>query len=101
MKNFYLILLTTLNICWLDGQIMQAIASPQTYREGDAVTVADLEQKSLLGYLGQPLGKIITITGVVRQERSGAKSSPRDVLSVEAVNDRLLPQPVAMNLIYL
>jgi hypothetical protein len=94
MKNFYLILLTTLNMCWLNGQIIQAIATPQTQREGDAITVSDLEQKSLLGYLGQPLGKIITITGVVRQERSGAKSSPRDVLSVEVVNDRLLPQPV-------
>ncbi|BBC27021.1 hypothetical protein [Pseudanabaena sp. ABRG5-3] len=94
MKKFHLILLTTLNMCWLDGQIMQAIAAPQNHREGDSITVTDLGQKPLLGYLEQPLGKIITIAGVVRQERSGAKSSPRDVLSVEVVNDRPLAQPV-------
>jgi hypothetical protein len=94
MKKFHLILLTTLNMCWLDGQIMQAIAAPQTLREGDTISITDLEQKALLGYLGQPLGKVITIAGVVRQERSGAKSSPRDVLSVEVVNDHPLPQPI-------
>jgi hypothetical protein len=55
-------------------------------------TVNDLEQKPLLGHLGQPLGKIITIAGVVRQGELGAKASPRDVLSVETVNDRPLAQ---------
>jgi len=45
-----------------------------------------------LSYLGQPLGKIITIAGVVRQGELGAKASPRDVLSVETVNDRPLAQ---------
>ncbi|PZO40599.1 MAG: hypothetical protein DCF19_11965 [Pseudanabaena frigida] len=81
---------------WLDGQTTSAIAAPKSSKESDIVTITDIEQKHLIGHLGQPLGKIIVISGVVRQEQSGAKSSPRDVLSVESVNDRPLAQPVTI-----
>ena len=107
MKKLHLILLS-LSIFWFEGQAMQALAAPQPSQEGNIVptnlmtkvsnhlTVNDLEQKPLLGHLGQPLGKIITIAGVVRQGELGAKASPRDVLSVESVNDRPLAQPVTI-----
>ncbi|GBO51776.1 hypothetical protein APA_2647 [Pseudanabaena sp. lw0831] len=95
-------------IFWFAGQAMQAIAAPQPCQEGNIAptnlmtkasnhfTVTALEQKPLLGHLGQPLGKIITIAGVVRQGELGAKASPREVLSVEVVNDRPLAQPVTI-----
>jgi hypothetical protein len=107
MKKLHLIFLS-LSIFWFEGQAMQAIAAPQPSQEGNIaptnlmtkvsnhLTVTDLELKPLLGQLGQPLGKIITIAGVVRQGELGAKASPRDVLSVEAVNDRPLAQPVTI-----
>jgi len=107
MKKLHLILLS-LSIFWFKGQAMQALAAPQPSQKGNIaptnlmtkvsnhLTVNDLEQKPLLGHLGQPLGKIITISGVVRQGELGAKASPRDVLSVESVNDRPLAQPVTI-----
>lgn len=107
MKKLRLILLS-LSIFWFEGQAMQAIAAPQPRQEGNIApinlmtnasnhfTVTHLEQNPLLGQLGQPLGKIITIAGVVRQGELGAKASPREVLSVESVNDRPLAQPVTI-----
>jgi hypothetical protein len=62
-----------------------------------AVTIADFNRQPPIGNLGHPLGKITTISGVVRQAPLDAKSTDLDlVLSVEAVNDRLLPQPVTI-----
>lgn len=50
-----------------------------------------------IGELGQPLGKITTISGMIRQAALGAKASNLDlVLSIEAVNDRPLAKPVTM-----
>jgi hypothetical protein len=50
-----------------------------------------------IGKLGQPLGKVTTISGVIRQVPLGAKVSNLDlVLSIEAVNNRPLPKPVTM-----
>jgi hypothetical protein len=107
MKKLHLILLS-LPIFWFEGQAMQAIAAPQPRQEGNIaptnlmtkvsnhLTVNDLEKKPLLGQLGQPLGKIITISGVVRQGALWSKASLSDVLSVEAVNDRPLAQPVTI-----
>ena len=107
MKKLHLILLS-LSIFWFEGQAIQAIAALQPSQKGNIaptnlmtkvsnhLTVNDLEQHPLLGHLGQPLGKIITIAGVVRQGELGAKASPRDVLSVESVNDRPLAQPVTI-----
>jgi hypothetical protein len=107
MKKLHLILLS-LPIFWFGGQGMQAIAAPQPCQEGNIaptnlmtkvsnhLTVTDLEKKSLLGQLGHPLGKIITIAGVVRQRALWSKASPSDVLSVEAVNDRPLAQPITI-----
>lgn len=60
------------------------------------ITVKDFEQKSPLGTLGQPLGEIITISGVVRQTGLGVKSALEEVLSVESVNGRPLSQPVTI-----
>jgi hypothetical protein len=112
MKKLHLIILS-FPIFWLNGQTMSAIAASNPCNEGNVIistvqfpkidtmakvsnhiSVNDLEQKNLIGHLGQPLGKIIMIAGVVRQEQSGAKSSPSDVLSVESVNDIPLPQPI-------
>ncbi len=107
MKKLHLIFLS-LSIFWFEGQAIIAIAAPQPCQEGNIaptnlmtkvsnhLAVTDLERKPLLGQLGQPLGKIITISGVVRQRALGAKASPSDVLSVEAVNDRPLAQPVTI-----
>jgi hypothetical protein len=57
----------------------------------------DFTRQPPIGELGQPLGKVTTIAGVIRQAALGAKSSNLDlVLSIEAVNDRPLPKPVTM-----
>lgn len=65
-----------------------AMPAPQT---------TDFTQQPPIGELGQPLGKITTISGVIRQEALGAKASKLDlVLSIEAVNDRPLTKPVTM-----
>lgn len=50
-----------------------------------------------IGTLGLPLGKIMTISGVVRQAVLGTKGSENDlVLSIEAVNNRSLSKPITM-----
>jgi hypothetical protein len=107
MKKLHLILLS-LTIFWFEGQEILTLAAPQPCQESNIaptnlmtkvsnhLTVTDLEKKPLLGQLGQPLGKIITIAGVIRQGELGAKASSRDVLSIEAVNDRPLAQPVTI-----
>ncbi|NUN66118.1 hypothetical protein HCU40_15480 [Pseudanabaena biceps] len=95
MKKLHLILLS-LNIFWLDGYRMNAIAAPQIHQKNDVITVNDLEQKPLIGHLGKPLGKIITISGTVRQQGLGAKARPSEVLNVEAVDDQTLAQPVTI-----
>jgi hypothetical protein len=61
----------------------------------NSIAVTEFAQKSIVGYLGHPLGEIITISGVVRQAGSGSKSL-RGVLSVEAVNGIPLAQPVVI-----
>ena len=88
MKKLHLILLS-LSIFWFERQAMQALAAPQPSQEGNIaptnlmtkvsnhLTVNDLERKPLLGHLGQPLGKIITIAGVVQQGELGAKASSK------------------------
>ncbi|PZV11155.1 MAG: hypothetical protein DCF20_20065 [Pseudanabaena sp.] len=106
MKKLHLILLS-LPVFWFEGQAMQALSAPQPCTEvnieptlmtkgSNPLTVTDLAEKPLLGQLGQPLGKIITISGVVRQEAFGAKASPKDVLSVEYVNNCPLAVPVTI-----
>jgi hypothetical protein len=57
----------------------------------------DFTRQPPIGELGQPLGKVTTISGVIRQAALGAKASKLDlVLSIEAVNNRPLPKPVTM-----
>jgi hypothetical protein len=59
--------------------------------------IRDFNRQPPIGNLDQPLGKIITIPGIVRQAALGAKASKLDlVLSIESVNDRALPQPATM-----
>lgn len=62
-----------------------------------AAKTIDFTRQPPMGVLGQPLGKITTISGVVRQAALGAKASKLDfVLSIEAVNDRPLAKPVTL-----
>jgi hypothetical protein len=71
--------------------------TPQLLFSMPTAKTTDFSQQPPIGYLDQPLGKITTISGVVRQERLGAKASKLDlVLSVETVNDRSLPKPITM-----
>jgi hypothetical protein len=60
------------------------------------VSVADLNQQQPIGQLGHPLGKIMTISGIIRQGELSAKSPVHLVLSVEAANDSPLAQPVTI-----
>ena len=86
--------LAPLSLIVISTSALPAIALPL---EMPAARIADFNQKPPIGSLGQPLGKITTISGVVRQAPLGAKSTNLDlVLSVEAVNDRPLPQPVVV-----
>ncbi len=62
-----------------------------------AAKTIDFTRHPPMGVLGQPLGKITTIAGVVRQAALGAKASKLDfVLSIEAVNGRPLAKPVTL-----
>jgi hypothetical protein len=57
----------------------------------------DFTRQPPIGELGQPLGKVTTISGVIRQAALGAKASKLDlVLSIETVNNRPLSKPVTM-----
>jgi hypothetical protein len=62
-----------------------------------AAKTTDFTQQLPIGELGQPLGKITTISGVVRQAALRAKASEKDlVLSIETVNNRPLPKPITI-----
>jgi hypothetical protein len=71
--------------------------TPQPLFSMPTAKTTDFNQQPPIGELGQPLGKITTIAGTVRQAALGAKASKLDlVLSVEAVNDHFLPKPVTI-----
>jgi hypothetical protein len=74
----------------ISPQLPPAIAMPATKN-------TDFTRQPPMGMLGQPLGRIMTISGVVRQAALGAKGRENDlVLSIEAVNDRPLAKPITM-----
>jgi hypothetical protein len=57
----------------------------------------DFTSQPPIGDLGQPLGKVTTISGVIHQVSLGAKASKLDlVLSIEAVNNPPLSKPITM-----
>jgi hypothetical protein len=61
------------------------------------VKTTDFNRQPPMGELGQTLGKVTTISGVISQAALGAKASNLDlVLSIKAVNDLPLPKPVVM-----
>jgi hypothetical protein len=92
MKKIISTLLGLTGICGfaIIPQFPSAIAMP-------IAKTTDFTRQPPIGALGQPLGKVTTISGVIRQAALGAKASKLDlVLSIEAVNNRPLPKPVTM-----
>lgn len=82
--------LTAISSLAIIPQLPPAIAIP-------AAKKTDFTQQLPVGTLGQRLGKIMTISGVVRQAKLGAKGNENDlVLSIEAVNNRYLAKPITM-----
>jgi hypothetical protein len=104
MKTLYLPILS-LSIFAVAGKAIPAIATPQSsvVTKSQPTAHANSMQKSssyctandqqIVGHLGHPLGKIVTISGKVRQAGVGSKSL-QDVLFVEVVNGIRLAQPV-------
>jgi hypothetical protein len=71
--------------------------TPQPVLSMPTSKTSDFTRQPPIGNLGQPLGKITTISGTVRQAALGAKASKLDlVLSVEVVNDQPLSKPIVM-----
>ena len=86
---------TLLSLIAMSGLII--IPQLQSAIAMNATKTTDFTQQPPIGQLAHPLGKIVTISGVIRQAALGAKASNLDlVLSVEAVNDRPLTKPVIM-----
>ncbi|MGE3804595.1 MAG: hypothetical protein AB7K24_07975 [Gemmataceae bacterium] len=58
-----------------------------------AVSVAELNRRQVIGYLGQPLGEIVTVEGVVADEQyRGIKADLGQLLlRIQAVNGKQLP----------
>ena len=90
------IIVTLLSLTSISGFVIipdlppLAIAMP-------AAKKTNFTQQLPTGKLGQSLGKIMTISGVVHQEALQAKGSDNDlVLSIEAVNNRSLAKPITM-----
>ncbi len=83
----------TLGLIAISGSVI----TPQPVIAMFANKTTDFSQQPPMGELGQQLGKITTISGVIQQAALGSKADKFDlVLSIKSVNNRLLPKPVTM-----
>ena len=78
---------------WFAFPVSRAEKAPEPAK---SITVAELYQLSIIGWLGQPLGKIMTVEGVVADEtfvRSKAQAG-RTLLLIQTADGNVLPEKV-------
>jgi hypothetical protein len=78
---------------WFVFPVSRAEKAPE---QAKSVSVAELNQLQVIGWLGQPLGKVVTVEGVVADatfERSKAQVG-QTLLLIQAVDGKQLPERV-------
>lgn len=81
---------------WLAYPVGRAEKAPEPAK---SISVAELNQLQVIGWLGQPLGKIVTVEGVVADEtfvRSKAQAG-RTLLLIQTADGNVLPERVVFS----
>ncbi|WP_310426846.1 hypothetical protein [Chamaesiphon sp. VAR_48_metabat_135_sub] len=82
----------------IDPQLAKTDRGKSAMSDKKGTTAApNFTKQPPMGELGQTLGKVITISGIVSQAALGSKADKFDlVLSIKTVNDRALAKPIIM-----